>query len=66
MDITKKTKLVYRVIYRYKNPIQNELYDVEGLTDFNSYEAAKNIADQVAAEFVHISVKMIYVREEWE
>ena len=65
MDINKKTKLVYRVIYKYKNLIQNEIYDIEGLTDFDSYEAAKNIADQVAMELPHISLKMIYVSEQW-
>jgi hypothetical protein len=65
MDINKKTKLVYRVIYCNRDLTNGGFYDIQGLTDFDSYEAAKNIADQVAAEFEHISVKMIYVSEQW-
>jgi hypothetical protein len=34
-----------------------------GLTEFNSYEAAMDIAAQTCAELPYISLKMIYVKE---
>jgi hypothetical protein len=63
MNNQKNTKIVYCVIYEYNNEVQRLKFDIMGLTEFNSYEAAMDIAAQTCAELPYISLKMIYVKE---